>query len=484
MLLNAMMLFRFSALVLSAFFSLFFSQNLAFASSGKHVVIGYYFLENKEINHYPEAAGFPVSRITAQKAAMLTHINFSFMNINPAGECDLGEGIDRDKAAQVFADLMALKRRNHNLRVLFSLGGWAYSNDSSPTVGRYRDAAANAEHRQQLARSCIALMKRYDFDGIDIDWEYPRQQDAENFVALLAEIRRQLTIENKTRGQKKAQLTIAGAGDAGNLTRYYVQLPAIVAQLDYINLMTYDLNGVWQKQTNHNAHLFGDTSEPMMANPLREQKFTPDLSPAKLKERFPSPLANTVDAAVQLYLQAGIPANKIVLGVPFYGRAFFNVEPKNHGLYQAFVTESAEIYQGDPALLTGCDTCTQRKEPRMASYAEIQTMLAGHFGYMRYFSDQTKVPWLWQPEQHIFVSYDDEQSLSYKTAYIKQQGLAGAMFWHLAQDDEKASLLRTLDRSLNHDQACKAAKLDLMGGVHYPVQARRSKLSKASKVGC
>ncbi|MFZ6843424.1 glycoside hydrolase family 18 protein [Undibacterium sp. RuTC16W] len=419
----------------------------------QHVVIGYYLLEKEQINHYPEAAEFPVSYITPRKAAMLTHINFSFININANGECDLPEGVEKDKAAKVFSELMALKKHHPKLRILFSLGGWTYSNDSSPTVTRYRDAVSTPEHRLKLANSCVAFMKHYDFDGIDIDWEYPRPQDADQFVALLTEIRRQLTQENLQRQKKPYQLTIAGPGDVANMTRYYPQLPAIVAQLDYINLMSYDLNGVWQARSNHNAPLFGHPDEPLITNPLRSLSSVAGISQASLDKLFPSPVASTIDTAVTHYLRAGIPAKKMVLGVPFYGRAFFQVTPANHGLYQTFVTESAENYQGDPALLIGCDSCTRRKEPRMASYAEIQTMLKASLGYVRYFSHETKVPWLWHPEKHIFVSYDDTVSLEYKIAYLKQQGMAGVMFWHLGQDDRQSSLLGVLHRGLTQNEA-------------------------------
>ncbi|MCU6434275.1 glycoside hydrolase family 18 protein [Undibacterium sp. Jales W-56] len=455
-----------AALISATFISAVLLPLASFANKNadSHVVIGYYLLEKEQINHYPEAAEFPVVRITPAKAAMLTHINFSFININPAGECDLPEGVAADKAALVFRELMALKKYNPRLRILFSVGGWAYSNDSSPTVNRYRDAVSTPESRRRLATSCIAFMRHYAFDGIDIDWEYPRPQDAGHFVALLTEIRRQLTQENLHRAKKPYQLTIAGPGDTANMARYYPQLLAIVEQLDYINLMSYDLNGVWQKLSNHNAHLFGDPGEPLIANPLRNLATSAGMDQVNMEKLFPSPLANTVDAAVKQYLRAGVPASKMVLGMPFYGRAFFQVTPKNRGLYQSFVTESAENYQGDPSLLIGCDACTQRKEPRMASYAEIQAMLKADLGYVRYFSRESKVPWLWHPEKHIFVSYDDEVSLEYKTAYLKQQGLAGAMFWHLGQDDQQGSLLRTLHRGLSQPTP---PHVDLSGGIHY-----------------
>ncbi|GGC95496.1 hypothetical protein GCM10011396_48580 [Undibacterium terreum] len=449
----------------------------------RHVVIGYYLLEKEQINHYTENAGpavpavpFAISRITPEKARMLTHINYSFQNLNEAGECALENGTDPAKAAEVFSKLATLKKYNPDLRILFSLGGWAYTNDDSATAVRYRDAASTAARRRQMASSCIAFMKRYGFDGIDIDWEYPRKEDADNFVALLTEIRRQLNTENRQRRQKY-QLTIAGAGGAFNLSRYYLQLKQIAAQVDYLNLMSYDLNGAWQKQTDHNAHLFGDSREAKYDNPLRQLQFDPALPPAELQSRFPSPFALTVDAAVQQYLQAGVPARKIVLGLPFYGRAYFAVGSENHGLYQPHATPAGDDYHGDTTLLTGCDACVQRGDPRSAGYDDIRKLLASGLGYQRYFSSEGKVPWLYNADKKIFVSYDDEESFRYKSKYLKQQGLAGAMFWHLGQDDAEGTLLRTLHRSLNDAGYCDA-DLDLSGGLHYASNMPRKGIAK------
>lgn len=440
--------------------------NPAASDRARHVVTGYYLLEKEQINHYAEdTVPFPISRITPEKAAMLTHINYSFQNLNAAGQCALEPGTDPAKAAEVFSRLNKLKRYNPDLRILFSLGGWAYSNDDSPTAARYREAASSAAKRRQMAASCIRFMQRYGFDGIDIDWEYPRQQDAENFVALLAEIRQQLNVENRQR-RLKYQLTIAGAGGAFNLARYYLQLPQIAAQVDYINLMSYDLNGAWQRQTDHNAHLFGDSREALYDNPLRDLPFRPALTPAELQRRFPSPFALTVDAAVQQYLIAGVPASKLVLGLPFYGRAYFEVGSANQGLYQGFVTPAGDDYHGDARLLFGCAACAQRGDPRTPGYDDIQKLLDADLGYQRYFSGDSKVPWLYHAGKKIFVSYDDAESFRYKLKYLKQQGLAGAMFWHLGQDDANGSLLRTLHQGLNDLEYCDA-ELELDSGLHY-----------------
>ncbi|MFZ6736038.1 glycoside hydrolase family 18 protein [Undibacterium sp. Ji42W] len=428
--------------------------------AGAPVLMAYYAMGKDDINRYDEGkTAFPVSAITPEKARMLTHLNFSFLTLNEDGKCALEEGTNLQAASKIFHELQGLKKYNPALRLQFSIGGWAYTNDDSPTAWRYRMAATTGENRKKLAESCVAFMLEYGFDGLDLDWEYPRAEDAQNFVALLKEMRLQLK-----RTKKGNQLSIAVAGGAFSMARTYLQLPQIAAQVDYVNLMSYDFNGAWEKQTNHNAHLFGDAREHMYENPLRKLAFKPALSATELEKRFPATMALTVDATVQQYLRAGVPARKLVMGLPFYGRAYFQVEAgENHGLYQTHLTPVGDVYGGDPTLLTGCDACTVRKDPRTPGYGEIKKLLATNLGYKSYFSDEAKVPWIYNAEKKIFISYDDEQSFAYKVAYLKKYKLAGAMFWHLGQDDEEADLLHSLYRNLRE----KTPEVDLAGGVRY-----------------
>lgn len=431
------------------------------------VVIGYYHLDTADINQYRSGhIAFPVSRITPEQARMLTHINFSFIALDQQGRCSFPEGTDSTQAAGVLQALRQLKRFNHGLRILFSLGGWSATNDDSPGAARYRQAAATTAARSQTVASCIALMRKHGLDGIDIDWEYPRADDAAHFVALLQEFRQQLDRLTPPATRRRYQLTMAAAGGAFNLARTYTSLPAIAAQLDYINLMTYDLNGPWEKKTGHNAHLFGDPAEALFDNPLRAVQPVPAEGTGITAPSLPSPFALTVDAAVQQYLQAGVPPGKLVLGVPFYGRAYFEVAPEQHGLHQPFNTPAGDDYHGDVELLPGCASCLRLQDPRLPAYADIRNMLAADLGYVRYFSEDSKVPWLYHPQQHIFVSYEDAESLRYKVAYLRQYHLAGVMFWHLGQDDTQATLLRTLHQAL-HQPPLPADKLFSGHGLRY-----------------
>ena len=125
-------------------------------------VIGYYM---------PSLDGsFPPSAIGEQQAQMLTHINYAFIGINSQLECDFIDAEKADAETQIIAELQALKNWNADLKILFSVGGWAESNDAAETVSRYRDAFAPA-NREHFVSSCVAFMQQHGFDGIDIDWE-------------------------------------------------------------------------------------------------------------------------------------------------------------------------------------------------------------------------------------------------------------------------------------------------------------------------
>jgi chitinase len=113
-----------------------------------------------------------------------------------------------------------------------------------------------------------------------------------------------------------------------------------------------------------------------------------------------------------MYLNNGVPANKLVMGVPFYGRIYNGVNNLNNGLYQTFT--------GGGSALT---------------YGDIEANYLNKSGFIRYWNTDSKVPWLFNGSQ--FISYDDAESMGYKTAYIKSMGLGGAMMWELSQDPNK-----------------------------------------------
>lgn len=368
---------------------------------GRHVV-GYY-------AQWAAARGFSVANIQGDK---LTHINYAFANVSDKGECQLGDpdadvkhvytaaesvagvadSADDNALRGNFNQLIQLKLKHPRLQVLISIGGWTWSEHFSA-------AAKTDESRKAFAKSCIDLfLKKYPgvFDGIDIDWEFPvsgglkpgRPEDKHNFTLLLAEFRQQLDAFGAPRDTHYL-LTIAAPASPG--TAQNLERSEIIKSLDWINLMTYDIHGIWETSTNFNAPLYRAAKDPGDAS-------------------------SNVDASVQGYLKAGVPIEKLVVGVPFYGHGWKGVPDKNNGLYQSASGGAPGLYEA------GAFDYKELKDSYFATYT-------------RTWDAEAQVPWLYNPTTGIFISYEDPDSIAAKAGYVKDQDLAGVMIWELSQDD-------------------------------------------------
>lgn len=354
-------------------------------------------------------------------ADQLTHVNYAFANISPEGECVLGDpyadtdkyydGDSWDPGAKrgSFHQLELLKAAHPGLRTLISVGGWTWS-------GRFSDVALTAASRQKFVTSCVAFMKQWGFDGVDIDWEYPvggglpentyRPEDKQNYTLLLQDFRAALDAQGAADG---ATYDLTIAAPAGPAIYTNLELAKVGEAVSWINLMTYDFHGGWDPMTNFNAALYPSSTNP-----------SPD--PA-VKAKM------NASAAVEAYLAAGVPAGKLVLGVPFYGRGFAGVADQGHGLYQPF---------------SGLPDGTW--EAGMFDYHDLK---ANYIPKMaRYWHDEAHVPWLFDPQTKVMISYDDPESMQKKVDFVNKEGLGGAMLWELSGDTADGELLSVLHAGL------------------------------------
>ena len=155
--------------------------------------------------------------------------------------------------------------------------------------------------------------------------------------------------------------------------------------LDYVQLMTYDLQGGFQKVTGHHAALYHSEGNLFDA---------------------------CVQKAVNGFVNAGVPMEKLILGVPFYSRKWDGV--KGAGCRNGLGMEAETVggYGGD--------------------YGELKESWIGKRGFIRYWDEQAKVPYLFDGE--TFISYEDCESLGVKIAYLKEKGMGGIMFWEYKCD--------------------------------------------------
>jgi chitinase len=333
-------------------------------------------------------SGMEMQNIDANK---LTHINYAFADI------DKGKIVMRLKTDSLnLVTLVGKKAQNPDLKVIISIGGWAWSN-------WFSDAALTPESRSEFAGSAINLMQKYRLDGIDLDWEYPgqigedngfRPEDKQNFTLLLKEIRRELD-ELGAKSDKHFLLTIATGGDQAYID--HTELGETQKYLDFINIMTYDFYSGLDSTTGHHAN-------------LNDSKQAPTLS-------------KSVQASVERHLTAGVPANKIVLGIPFYGRMWKGVTPQDNGLYK------------------------KAKSVGMIVDYKIITDKYMDKGFKRFWDESAKAPYLWSRDSCIFISYEDTTSLALKLHFVEEKGLGGAMFWEYSLD-KNGELLNTINKYL------------------------------------
>ncbi|AMP09185.1 glycosyl hydrolases 18 family protein [Collimonas arenae] len=326
--------------------------------------------------------------------AKLTHLNYAFAVIkNGEVAIDLAPGTKQ--GVTDFVVLRGLKSRNPRLKTLISVGGWAGSKE-------FADVALTPQSREKFAASALRFIRQHGFDGVDIDWEFPvaggdagnvmRPEDKQNYTLLLQALRDKLDSGTKRDGHRYL-LTAAIGNNQGFFQN--TEMAKVAAILDWANIMTYDFSGPWSKFAGHVAPLYND---PAIARPDANDKFN-------------------VSSTVEMALQAGIPAKKMVLGMPFYGYSWKQCGAARHGQHQ------------------DCDGKGRGSvEEGELDFADIDGKLVNQNGFTRYWNDSAKVPYLFNPQTGEFVSYDDVQSLDYKIAYLKKMGLAGAMFWQLSAD--------------------------------------------------
>lgn len=293
------------------------------------------------------------SRVTPDPTLM-THINYAFGHVR-----DSFDGVRIDNPDRL-RSLVQLRRQAPGLKVMLSIGGWG--------SGRFSEMAADEAKRMAFAKDCRRVVDEFQLDGIDIDWEYPTSHaagissspdDTRNFTLLMRDLRKALG--------KKGLLTLATAASAD-----YIDFPAIMPYVDFVNVMAYDMG-----------------SAPTLHCGLYPSKNTRWM---------------TSSQAIEAHMAKGVPADKLVMGLPFYGRG-----GKKYG--KDFV-----------------------------DYKDISTD-----GFTECWDSTAQTPYLADSQTgEVVLGYDNAKSLALKCQYVRQHNLRGAMYWDYAGDDAQKTLARTV----------------------------------------
>jgi chitinase len=301
--------------------------------------------------------------------ACLTHINYAHGRFVNKETGDGGIWIEQPEKLQ---KVVELKKQKPSLKVLLMIGGWGDKADG------FSEMARDAKKRALFCQTCAEHIKNYNLDGIDIDWEYPtagpsengkHPDDTRNFNIVLKELREAI-------GNEKI-ISYASSANAD-----YVDWATAMLYLDYVNVMTYDMGN----PPYHNAPLY--------------------YSASITKKR-------SVDQSVSLHKSKGIPADRLVMGVPFYG----------HG---------TDPYKAD------------------VKYNEMSTVFSSKYEgkNIRKWDTVAKVPYLVDEAGTFLLGYDDEESVTLKGEYVMQKKLLGVMFWEYRHDDSQGTLRKALCRAM------------------------------------
>ncbi|XP_059488988.1 acidic mammalian chitinase-like [Neocloeon triangulifer] len=314
---------------------------------------------------------------------LCTHLIYAFIGANTDGTVKILDSWN-DVTLNGYKDFNNLRSKNANLKTLVALGGW---NAGSAT---YSNICNNVALRTAFVTNLYNFVVKWGFNGLDIDWEYPAQRggiaaDKANFASLVRELRAKFS---------PAKLLLSAAVSAGiNSYSTTYDLPSLAANLDFINLMTYDFHSSAEGKTGENSPLYAasiDTDKTMNS-----------------------------DATVQYWIRQGVDKMKIVLGVPLYGRSFTLKSATSNGLGAA--TVGAGVAGG------------WSKEAGLLMYWEICYYQMSLTGWTVQWNVAQQVPYAFRST--LWVGYENKQSVMVKGKYAKDNGLGGVMVWAMDYED-------------------------------------------------
>ncbi|XP_012274435.1 probable chitinase 2 [Orussus abietinus] len=316
-----------------------------------------------------------------------THLIYAFAGLNATTSTivslDPWADFEENYGKGTYRKMTGLRRQFPGLKVTLAIGGW---NEGS---ANYSALAASPERRNTFVNSVVEFLKMYDFDGLDLDWEFPAKRggaphDKENFVHLIRELHHAF----EGRG---LILTAAIGADKSTIDMSY-DIPEMSKYLDFIHVMAYDYHGSWDKRVLPNA-------------PLHSKD---DLS---------------VEESITYLLKKGAPPSKLVVGLPMYGRTFVLVSPLSSG----------ESPIGAPSLEKGFPGPFTRENGFMG-YNEVCRELSNRTKeWINSWDDESQTAYAVNGDK--VVVYDNPKSIRAKIDFVAKLQLAGVMVWSIDTDD-------------------------------------------------
>ena len=299
--------------------------------------------------------------------SLYTHLCHAFVTAGPDGVINKGRNTPSRE--------LTTEAHKAGVKVLVSLGGWGWDKQFAAIV-------SNPEAEKRYIDGVVEMIDEFDYDGLDLDWEYPdTAEEVKGFERLTRTLRGRIDAIGKAKN-RSMNLTMAASSNKGTLG--WLKTDFLVENMDWVNVMTYDYAGDWGQYAGHNSPLFPSSREPTKS-------------------------PHSIEATILYLLEdRGVPADRLALGLPLYGRGFKVAKP-----YAST--------KGEP-----------KKRSSSFTYRQIADKLKQ--GWTRAWDDDIKAPWLTDPDGSMVVGYDDAQSLRRKTEWAMSKGLRGVFFWQVAQD--------------------------------------------------
>ncbi|XP_063364583.1 mucin-2 [Cydia amplana] len=360
-----------------------------------------------------------------------------------------------------YAKFTGLKTYNKKLKTMLAIGGW---NEGST---RFSPMVASKAARKEFVRNAIKFLRQNHFDGLDLDWEYPafrdggKPKDRENYAKLVKELRDEFERESEKTGKARLLLTMAVPAGIEYIQKGF-DVKTLNQYLDWMNLLTYDYHSAFEPAVNHHAPLF----------PLEEPN------------EYSVDNELNIDYTIKFYLENGADRDKLVLGIPTYGRSYtlFNPDATEIGAPADGPGEQGDATRekGYLAYYEICEALKPKKTKRAISSDEEDSDDES--------SAEEDEPWtVMYPNKDAmgpvaykgnqWVGYDDLEIVQKKAEYVAENGLGGIMFWSIDNDDFRGTCHA---KPYPLIEAAKEAYISKLGSTDNSVVSERPKLSSSS----
>ena len=296
--------------------------------------------------------------------SQFTHLCHAFVTADTSGtvKCD-GNLPSRELAEWAHAT---------GAKVLLSLGGMDSGNYFGPMM-------RSPEARERFVTAVTKMVVDYGYDGVDLDWEFPKgEEDMANFVVMAKRFRETLDV---ARPGSLITSALSGVQWAGR----WIDADGLAPYVDFINVMTYDMHGPWGDHAGFNSTLHHDPRDRAACT------------------------SNTMENQMAYWVRAkNWPKSKLVVGIPCYGRGF----------------AVAKWYEAT--------TPTQKAAHPYLAFRDVAKLLKQ--GWKSQWDADAGQPCLSRDGVRELIGYDDERTAAAKGRWAAETGYAGVFFWEISQD--------------------------------------------------